>query len=83
MPDRENIPIEDFHEDIIGKVIRGKNLKLTTLASALAESGDYDQATAVAEKAIAAARATGRHDLVAKLRAKIDRFRQGDPAQPE
>ena len=56
---------------------------LSTLASALAESGDYDQATAVAEKAIAAARATGRHDLVAKLRAKIDRFRQGDPDQPE
>ena len=34
MPDRNNIPIEDFHEDIIGKVIRGKKLQLPALASA-------------------------------------------------
>ena len=34
MPDRENIPIEDFHEDIIGKVIRGKHLKIPQLATA-------------------------------------------------
>jgi len=32
MPERTNIPIEDFHEDIIAKVIRGRNLKLSTLA---------------------------------------------------
>jgi hydroxyacylglutathione hydrolase len=34
MPDRANIPIEDLHEDIIGKVIRGKGLGLPALASA-------------------------------------------------
>jgi hydroxyacylglutathione hydrolase len=34
MPDRHLLPIEDFHEDIIGKVIRGKNLNLGALASA-------------------------------------------------
>ena len=34
MPQRDNIPIEDFHEDIIGKVIRGKKLKLAALAAA-------------------------------------------------
>ena len=32
MPDRDNIPIEDFHEDIIGKVVRGKQLKIPDLA---------------------------------------------------
>ncbi len=40
MPDRENIPIEDFHEDIIGKVIRGKKLKLPALATAAGISTD-------------------------------------------
>lgn len=34
MPQRHNIPIEDHHEDIIGKVIRGKNLQLADLATA-------------------------------------------------
>ncbi|MGI9239981.1 MAG: MBL fold metallo-hydrolase [Verrucomicrobiales bacterium] len=34
MPDRDHIPIEDFHEDIIGKVIRGKHLKIPQLATA-------------------------------------------------
>lgn len=32
MPQRHDIPIEDFHEDIIGKVIRGKNIDLRSLA---------------------------------------------------
>ena len=34
MPHRREIPIEDLHEDIIGKVIRGRNLKLRPLAEA-------------------------------------------------
>ena len=34
MPQRSDIPIEDFHEDIIGKVIRGRKLQLPALASA-------------------------------------------------
>ena len=34
MPQRQHIPIEDNHEDIIGKVIRGENLELAALADA-------------------------------------------------
>ncbi|MFT4549045.1 MAG: hydroxyacylglutathione hydrolase, partial [Verrucomicrobiales bacterium] len=44
MPDRHNIPIEDHHEDIIGKVIRGKKLKLPAIAAAAGISTDQANA---------------------------------------
>ena len=57
MPDREHIPIEDFHEDIIGKVIRGKNLQIPALAQAAGLSVDQIEALLDGEVDEAAIRA--------------------------
>ena len=57
MPDREHIPIEDFHEDIIGKVIRGKNLQIPALARSAGLSVDQIEALLDGEVDEAAIRA--------------------------
>ena len=52
---------------------------LDALGAALAETGDFKGAVKAIEKAIAAARAIGRNDLLPKLRAKRDLYRVGKP----
>ncbi|MFT4547574.1 MAG: tetratricopeptide (TPR) repeat protein [Verrucomicrobiales bacterium] len=69
--------------EVIEQAGEGNPAPLSTLAAALAESGDFDAAVATTEKAIAAARATGRGDLLPKLRSKLALFREGKPYHSE
>ena len=57
MPDREHISIEDFHEDIIGKLTPGKNLQIPALAQAAGLSVDQIEALLDGEVDEAAIRA--------------------------
>lgn len=52
---------------------------LDSLGAALAETGNFEDAVKASEKAIAAAQAIGRNDLLPKLRAKRDLYRIGKP----
>ena len=52
---------------------------LDALGTALAETGDFELAISATEKALDAARAIGRNDLLSKLRSKIDLYRRGKP----
>lgn len=55
---------------------------LDTLAAALAATGDFEGAGDATERAIALARATGRHDLLPDLRARLERYRAARPTSP-
>ena len=52
---------------------------LDTLAAAFAETGDFTQAVAVAERALAAARASGNGPLAGEVEGRIELYRRGQP----
>jgi tetratricopeptide (TPR) repeat protein len=52
---------------------------LDTLAAAYAETGDYSQAVAVAERALAAARTAGNAPLAGEVEGRIELYRRGEP----
>jgi len=56
---------------------------LDALGSALAETGDFENAIMATKKAISVARAIGRNDLLPKLQEKIKRYQSGKPYRIE
>ena len=65
--------------EVIAQAGESHPLPLDTLGASLAETGDFKSAIVAAEKALAAARAIGRLDLVPKLQAKLELYRSGKP----
>lgn len=66
-------------QEVIAQTGESHPSPLDSLGAALAETGDFEGAVNATEKAIAAARAIGRNDLLPKLRAKRDFYRAGKP----
>ncbi|YCM45243.1 tetratricopeptide repeat protein [Verrucomicrobiaceae bacterium 227] len=66
-------------KEVIAQAGESHPSPLDTLGTALAETGDFEGAIAATGKAIEAARAIGRHDLLPKLQAKQDLYRSGKP----
>jgi tetratricopeptide (TPR) repeat protein/thiol-disulfide isomerase/thioredoxin len=56
---------------------------LLTYGAALAEVGRFDQAVAVVQSAVVAARRTGDRDFVSKAQTQLDRYRNRQPTRSE
>lgn len=69
--------------EVISRAGESHPSPLDTLGTALAETGDFEGAISATEKALKAARAIGRSDLVPKLRAKLALYRTGKPYRAE